>query len=268
MGTPCGWSIEQCGCGSCWDNHSPATQARASALAIGLMWAATGRQFGLCEVTTRPANRRPTPSDPLYQTFPVNAPYGDEGGGLGIYPVLDSGTWRNLCSPGGCNSCTDGCQVQLPDPVAEIVEVRIDGIAVDADTYEVQSRRILVRYDDCWPTCQRFNTEVPGFEVTYLRGTPIPDNIQAALEILACEYAAACTGGECRLPQRLASLTRQGVEVTVAEVPPSAGGVIRTGIQTVDDAIASVNPFNRVARAEIYSPDMPQVRTTTWRSGS
>ena len=265
MGSPCGWSIENCGCGTCWADYSPATQDNAAALAIGLMWAATGRQFGLCEVTVMPHN--PGRRDPLYQTFPASAPLGGEPGTLGIYPVLDSGTWRNLCG-GGC-SCRSTCQVLLDGPVASIVEVQVDGEVVDPAAYRVHDREALVRIDGtCWPVCTKVDTPIPGFEVTYERGSPIPDQVQAAVEVLACEYAKACANQACRLPKRLASLSRQGVEVTLAQVPDPGQGVLRTGIQVVDDAITAVNPWGLVERPMVWSPDQPTHPSITWWAGS
>jgi parallel beta-helix repeat protein len=262
----CGWEIDQCGCGSCWDKHTPATREKAAALAIHVMWAATGRRYGECELTVMPCN--PQQPDALYQTYPVanSGGYDPFGGGSTMQPVLEAGQWRNRCG-GGC-SCSAVCEVNLDGPISDVVEVTVDGDVVDPAAYEVHDGHLLVRKDgDCWPTCQTYGVEVPGFTVTYLRGDPIPPAVQAAAEILACEYAKACTGGDCALPNRLASLSRQGVEVTVADVP-TVGGQVRTGIKMVDDIIAADNPYGRAERPQVVSPDLPPLRVVTWTASS
>lgn len=263
----CGWSVDTCGCGSCWDTYRPEVQARAATLAIHVMWAATGRRYGPCEVTVLPCN--PVPLAPLYQTFPVIDPfgYGLNGSGGGFRPVLEDGQWSNRVCGSGCR-CRARCEVELPGPVNTIIEVTVDGEVVDASAYQVHDRRLLVRTDgDCWPTCQIYGTEIPGFTATYTRGDPIPDPVQAAVEILACEFAKACAGGACKLPQRLASLSRQGVDLTVLDVP-SEGGRIRTGLTFVDDIIAADNPYGLAAAGEVFSPDLPSARTVTFQGGS
>lgn len=262
----CGWSVDTCGCGTCWDNYPPAVQARAAALAIHVMWTATGRRYGPCEMTVLPCN--PIPAGPLYRSFPVTDPFGyGLDGGSNFVPVLAAGEWSNRACGSGCR-CTARCEVELPPPVHTITEVTVDGLIVPASAYQVHDNRLLVRTDgDCWPTCQVYGTEIPGFTVTYTRGEPIPDPVQAAAEVLACEYAKACSGGACKLPQRLASLSRQGVDVTVLDVP-SEGGRIRTGITFVDDIISADNPYGLASAAGVFSPDLPDPRVVTFQGGS
>jgi hypothetical protein len=267
MGVPCGWVVDGCECGGTWTDFPAPAQAAAEALAATVLWAATGRRYGLCEITVLPCN--PAPVDPLYQTFPVSSydPLG-LGGGVSMTPVLAGGDWHNLTCGGRC-SCKADCEVALDGPVADVVDVLIDGVSVPATAYEVHDRFLLVRTDgDCWPTCQVFGQEIPGFEVTYLRGDPIPDHIQHALNVLGCEYAKACVGRPCGLPSRMTRLTRQGVEVTIADIPKDGKGRIRTGLRLVDDAIDADNPFNITERPTVFSPDLPTPRVVTWRGGS
>jgi hypothetical protein len=225
------------------------------------MWAATGRRYGRCETTVVVCN--PGRPDPLYQTYPVGG-YGD-GPGLGPYIAVGGG-WRNGGCGGGC-TCTAECEVVLDGPVDSIVEVHVGGELVDPDAYEVHDRHLLVRIDGgCWPTC---GSMIPtyGMTVTYLRGT-IPDHIQAASETLACQYAKACTGGACVLPQRLASLSRQGVDFQVAEVAADGSDWWATGIDTVDRVIAADNPGHLRGPAEVLTPDLPRHRTVLVQSSA
>lgn len=263
----CGWTIEQCGCGgsACWDGLKPAAKTVATILAVNVMWAATGRRYGPCELTVLPCN--PQPREALYQTFPVEYDtFGD--GSAGQMPYIDvGGDWRNSnCGP-GCR-CSAACEVLLPGPVASVSEVTVDGVVVDPSAYEVHDGEMLVRKDgSCWPTCQRYGEEIPGFTVTYRRGEEIPPAVQAASETLACEFAKSCTGGECRLPQRLASLTRQGVELSVNTIE-SFSDMILTNIAVVDQVIAIENPQRLQGRPQVWSPDLPQPRVITWAGGS
>lgn len=264
MGGPCGWTIEHCGCGTCWEGFTPAVRATAAAAATLFVWSATGRRYGLCEQTVRPCN--PPPPAPLYQTFSYLGTSDLAGSG----PVLDGGQWYN--NTGGCGagcSCASRCEVELPGPVANIIEVRIDGEPVDA-VYEVHNKRLLVRVDGrCWPVCQVYGTSgIPSFEVDYHRGLTIPAPVQRAAELLACEYGKDCTGGDCRLPGRLRSLTRQGVSVDLEEVDVVALGKLRTNIKAVDDIIAADNPYGLLEPRQVVSPDDPPARTVTWSAGS
>lgn len=267
MGEPCGWSIERCGCGKCWDSHSPATREIAAAIATTVIWAATGRRYGLCELTVLPCN--PSGVEPLYQTYPVGGyvPWGLGDGSNLAQPVLNAGVWTNQCGAGGC-ACRAACEVPLDGPVHDVVDVFIDGVALNGG-YEVHNGYLLVRTDgECWPTCQTYGQEIPGFEVVYNRGEAIPTPVQRSADLLACEYAKACQGKDCGLPSRMTRLTRQGVEVQVADVPKDGRGRIRTGIRLIDDVLDADNPYGLVERTLVTSPDLVPPRLVTWRGGS
>lgn len=269
---PCGWNVTSCGCGGCSADQKPATQQLALSLAVYTMWAATGRRYGPCEITVLPC--RPDRVEPLYQVFPhvPGGGYDPFGASYGGGPVLRAGTWSNSCA-GGC-SCRNRCDVTLPGPVASVLEVLVDGAAVDPSAYRVYDRETLSRTDgDCWPSCQTYG-EIPGFEVTYERGDEIPPPVLYATGILWCEYAKACAGDlDCALPANLRSLTRQGVEASVGPSDnqlAAPNGQIRTGIKLVDDIIAADNPFSQTSRPEnsIWSPDMDTFRQITFQGGS
>lgn len=261
----CGWTIARCGCGGCWDSLTGQTKERAAALATHFMWAATGRRYGLCEVTVMPDVRRP--KLPLYRTYPLI------GGRYGQYPYLGpvsvvAGSVPNP-SPVGSSCCSGLCEVALDGPVASIVEVRIDGVVVDPGTYQVHDHQLLVRLGgECWPTHRGYGAEIPRFEVTYMIGKRIPPAVQAAAETLTCEYAKACQGDDaCALPPHLTRLSRQGVEVTVEEFN-SEHGHLRTGIRAIDDVLDADNPYGLTQAPTVLSPDAPNARTITWAGGS
>lgn len=256
--SPCGWAVSNCACGTCWNDSTPAVQATASALAIMTMWAATGRQYGKCELTVQPCSRQALLPD--YQTYPVAYEGLDSG------PYISGGEWHNSCdtSESPCSCSPDGrCSVLLQGPTtkADITSVTVAGVLVPAASYVVVNGNTLVRTDGtCWPTCSSLTSQAPpDFVVVYDVGLAIPDAVQAAVERLACEYAKACTGGPCALPQNLRSLTRQGVEIQIADFPDDPN-LIRTGIRMIDNVIIAVNPHNHARRPSVMSPDLPLPR--------
>jgi hypothetical protein len=260
--SPCGWTITQCGCGACWDTYTPAVQASASALATTIMWAATGRQFGKCSITVQPCQRAELL--PEYQTWPVSFDGYTQG------PYIAGGVWHNSCpSSGDACSCDPGkCGVVLQGPTttADITQVVVAGAIVNPAAYIVVDGHTLLRVDGiCWPTCSDVTNQLtPDFEVTYNVGLPIPLAVQTATERLACEYAKACAGAPCALPLNMRSLTRQGVEVQITDIPASSledkRGIIRTGIREVDMVIAIFNPHSSTRRPSVLSMDLPAPR--------
>lgn len=264
MSGPCGWLVERCGgCGQCWEGLSPEVRDRAGAAASAIVWAATGRRYGLCELTVLPCS---PPAQPLgYQSFPV---------ALDNYDAWSLGGGSGLCGAGGGCSCRAACEVALDGPVFDVTDVAVDGESVAPGAYEVHNGYLLVRTDgNCWPSCQTYGVEVPGFAVTYRRGEEIPDPIMMAAEMLACEYAKACQGRPCGLPARLTRLSRQGVDVEVeagrlSSIQTGGRARIRTGIRVVDDLLEADNPYGLAERPVVTSPDLVPARVVTWRGGS
>lgn len=230
---------------------------RAVTAAAEILYALSGRQFGLCELTVRPC--RTECCDPCNQSGPRWT------------PALIGGQWTNV-SCGDCGdgcSCSKVCEVALPGPIDSIVEVKLDGVVLAADQYRVDNRRTLVRLTEgeCWPTCQEMSLDSsqPGtWEVTYYRGLPLPEAGEASFAELACELYKACANdGTCKLPKRVTSIQRDGVTMAFLD-PMTFIEKGKTGLYLVDLWLTAVNPKARVRRAGIYSPDLPTTRRTTW----
>jgi hypothetical protein len=262
---PCEWTINT-GCCPEWDTYSPQLQADATAWATSILWALTGRRFGLCEVTVRPCGGGC--HDGGYMTWPVTFDGSTGAIGPSWIPFIDvGGVWRNCACPGAC-SCKARCEVWLPGPVDSVTEVVLDGVIVPAEAYRVDNRSLLVRQDgECWPQCQNFDLSgiAPDTEntflVTYSRGTPVPEAGQIAAGMLACDFARSCTTG-CKLPGNLSTLSRQGVEVSMID-PTEELNAGLTGVSLVDQWIRSVNPHRRTRRPRVYSTDISAPRMTT-----
>lgn len=256
--TPCNWTVDTL-CVPNWSDVPPAVQTAATQWAVQILWALTGRQYGACSVTLRPCGPRCMGPNG-YMAFPVGT--GGMTGGMGpwMIPWIDGSVWRNCGCTGGC-SCSATCEVALPGPVAVIDEVRVDGVVLNPSAYRLDAVRgipVLVRIDgECWPDCQDMDADFdePGaFAITYQRGRPVPRAGQLAAGELAGEFAKACSGADCALPQQLASLTRNGVDVQVMD-PTTFVDAGLTGLSNVDLWIRAVNPRRKAQRARVYSSD-------------
>lgn len=234
----------------------PATTLEAVVLSASqVVWALTGRQFSTCDVVVRPCRRVCEDSG------------GFTYGWAGPFPVQIDGAWYNLaCSCGSTCSCGDLCEAALPYPICEITEVMVDGVALDPTAYRVDDFRRLVRIDgECWPRCQDMaapDTEEGTWSVSLTYGKEPPQLALDAASELACELLKARLGQTCRLPQRVSSLTRQGVTMSFID-PMSFFADGRTGLYLLDLAIRSFNPRMLQRPPGVYSVDAPSWRVTT-----
>lgn len=266
---PCAWTIDTSCCED-WASFDVAIQERATAWATYILYALSGRRFGVCEITVRPCGPRCRASS-AYTAYPVTTDgywAGSAGIGAGLLsPFIRNGTWFNCGCSGSCN-CTASCEAWLPGPVATVTEVFSDGVLVPSTSYRVDDGEWLVRTDgECWPECQDLDSSNPTdpntLFVTYGRGVPVPVAGQIAAGILACEFAKACTGQACALPQNLSSISRQGIEVSL----PDPSDLLQqglTGIADVDLWIMAVNPYRKAGRSRVYSPDIDYPRQRTF----
>lgn len=277
---PCTWELSHCGeaGGECSSLSSldPAVADIITRTATSYLWNWTGRQFGTCPVTIRPC--RDSCRD-FWTTYRGrsgvnrNIPW-YEGGNGPLQPALINGEWFNLGCGGSCNtdpcSCTYVPTVTLAGPVASVSEVKINGSVLSPAAYRVDNHAYLVRTDGGdWPVCQDMTSDPddPGsdsFEVTYNLGVAVPAGGQLAAGVLACELAkAACGNASCKLPQRLQSITRQGVTMTVLDSYGSMYEYGTTGLFVVDSWVGSILASNRRSGMRVASPDRRPPRRST-----
>jgi hypothetical protein len=270
---PCSLTVDT-GCCPEWDSYDTELQTAAAEYGALLVWASTGRRFGLCSKTVRPCRRD-------CEDCWGGGWFWAEGTWM---PYIFNGVWRNcFCGTGdGCSSCKASCQLWLEPPVNSIVNVYFSGSGIIApSTYRVDDYQWLVRQGpavsgsgatDCWPIMNNFNMPASGagepfdnsaWQVTYLQGIPMPGVLSRAAGELACEYAKFCLGQVCRLPQRATSLSRQGVTVSLVNVDQLLEDGL-TGIVTVDNVIRAFNPYRLTSRMKIATPDYNPIRKTTW----
>lgn len=262
---PCDWTLNT-SCCTGWDDYTTEVQETATAWATGILDALTGRQFAQCPVVVRPCGKRCGWSGG-YLTFPVNGSVAGSAGAPGwMTPYTSGGVWRN-CACGGPCSCRARCEAHLNGPVAEVVEVKVDGVVIDPAAYRLDDGSILVRTDgECWPECQDLNLsddEPDTFSVQYRPGAPLPPIGQIAAGELACQFAKACSSdASCALPQQLQSLSRNGVQVEVVD-PNLLTENGLTGLPNVDLFIKAVNPQRLARRPRVLSPDFHGPRRTS-----
>lgn len=258
----CVWPVDYSACLDCEPALTDENRPTFEGMATELLGRWTGGVFGLCPVVVRPCRAECIAyRSTWWGRGPF--PWGSAGGWM---PYLLNGKWYNAycgtCGEGAGCSCSRGDRISLPGPVNEPVTVVIDGVTLDHAAYRIQGGKWLVRVDGgYWPSCQNLDA-LDGTEgtwsVEYTIGTPVPVGGQVAAGILACELAkAACGDPTCGLPQRIQSVTRQGVTVTVLDSFDDVEKG-RTGIWLIDSWVAAITQPAR--RGIVRSPDYPPRR--------
>ena len=278
---PCDWPLDFQGC----NDEDVALLSGPDAegirrMAVEYLWNWTGRRFGACEVTVRPCRRTcfgstfwgtlgsggrgPVVSGTVRVTEPSPGEHQVVLDSTGVSEVVEAGC--------GCNS---GCchpsrsTLRLPGPVASIESVVIDGKVLDPSHYHVDNHMLLVRHDGlAWPDCQALDlpaTEQGTFAVTYRRGYAVPPGGQIAAGRLAVEFALAlCNSSRCQLPQRVQTVTRQGVTVALLDGFDDLGQG-RTGIWLIDSWVSSIVNTPRASTVRSVDVPHPRNRSTTWQ---
>ena len=256
--------------------------------ASDVLFQLTGKQFsGSCTDTVRP-NARMLSRD---HGRPISSPaWFTSGNGFGYYSggsMLGYGYSRWGWYT--CNQEEDPSGFMIPSiglgvfPLTSIIEVKIDGAVVDPTTYRIDDNRNLVRVvnpaeviDDTpppgfgWPCTQRMDlpdTEVNTWSVTFTYGVPPPVSGKLAAAELGFQLYLGSTPpsqalGACRLPQRVTSITRQGMSAVVLD-PLVFLDQGRTGLTRCDYFIESVNPGKLHRRATTMNVDIKRrVRRT------
>jgi hypothetical protein len=139
-------------------------------------------------------------------------------------------------------------------PVREVHLVRslYTGDIVSNDSYYVGDHSTIVAYQGTpWP---------PGHvEVTYTYGAMPPIAGRKAAMILAVELIKLWSGDDCALPDRVTSISRQGVSYTILDNQDFLEN-FRTGIYAIDLFLKMANPAKALAPSKVFSPDIPRAR--------
>lgn len=197
-----------------------------------LLWALSGRQFGVCTYT-----EGYWPRCTCICCVPPD---------VGMAVLIN-----NRGTDGLCCALTLGHQ-----PVRDITKVVIENCLVDPSLYFVRGTQLIYR-DGCWP-CGSL-CDYPPIVIEYRAGQDFPAGTAAAVGEVACEFLRAFNGEPCKLPSRATSITRQGVTITLAD-PGYFLTLGRIGLAIADAWLAMVNPKAIPEAPLVWSPDLP--RTT------
>jgi len=217
-----------------------------------ILWALSGRKFtGTTTVTERYVSQY----DPYLRAG---------GSRLEYQPVLINGQVENIPQGGfGRNSHRDFqgdgtssySRVRLRGrKVVRVHSLRdMNGNIIDPSTYYlVDHSTIYGAPNATWSSA--------NVEVTYTYGTPPPMAGKAAARMLALELVKLYEGDDtCALPQRVTSVSRQGVSYTILD-NQSFIDELKTGVYAVDLFLKTANPDKARARSRVFSPDQPRAR--------
>lgn len=234
------WPLAQIDTGSL-DRVEPDERVLLAEAAVDFLDRWTGGSFGLRQVTVRPCR----------------------SAGAGWSPLRVHGRlWALEC--GGCGpACRCGGQaasVRFPFRVETVDAVTVGGVLLAESDYWLENHRVLVRAGGlAWPASQNYDAPLDSADVWHVLltyGTPVPAGGQVAAALLADEMAkAVLADASCKLPQRVQTITRQGVTVGMLDPMEDLG---RTGVWLVDSWVESVT--KAPGGVSVMSPDYPPRR--------
>ncbi len=217
-----------------------------------LLWAMSGRKYtGTTIVTERYTctlrNNRMGPSTK------TNSPI-LFGGDVYNIPTDDYDEYSELVTDG----MSPDARIKLRGrPIIKIHSIRNKHGAVinPSQYYLVDHSTIHITAGTPWTPC---NTEV-----TYEYGAAVPMAGKMAARTLAMEFAKLWAGDDdCQLPQRITSVSRQGVSFTILDNQEFIEE-LRTGLYAVDLFLKTANPDNARRKSKVFSPDQPRARRYT-----
>lgn len=223
-----------------------------------LLWAMSGRKYsGITTVTERYVSQ----FDPYFRTA---------GSGYKYLPTLIEGNVQNL--PVGRDLRVYGNDY-LGDGTSSRSRVRLRGRKVikihtvrDRDGNVVDPKKYYLADHSTIYGAPNANWNPFNVEVTYTYGTPPPSAGRAAAKLLATELVKMYEGDDtCALPQRVTSISRQGVSYTILDNQDFLENM-RTGIYAVDMFLKTANPDKARARARVFSPDTNRARRISAKS--
>jgi hypothetical protein len=221
----------------------------AAKSASNLLWALSGRKYsGITTVTERYvcASRRYR-----YGASIRNSKAELINGEVYNIPSSDIDFYYDITSDGTAQSA----RLRLRGrPVTKIHSIRnrLGKIINPSQYYLVDHSTIQAVSGVPWTPCD--------VEVTYTYGIEPPSLGKMAARTLAIEFAKLWAGDDdCMLPQRVTSVSRQGVSYTLLDSQDFIDDM-RTGIYVVDLFLKSVNPDKARAKARVFTPDLPRAR--------
>lgn len=250
----CSWPIVT----TCDPPDDDAVRIWTEQMAIEILWAASGRQYGLCVSTVRPVSRlcnQPYQSDAW--SLISNRPRLLDPREGSLFGLISCGCSGTCCCP------TIEAIDLFHDRPRSIIEVAIDGEILDPTAYRL-SKGQLIRVDGgVWPLCQDWNVDADqpgGWYVKYVHGRPVPWGGRVSAGILSAELQkAVCNDDEnpCALPRRTQTIVRAGATIGFLD-PMQFIDEGKTGLYEVDLWLQKVNPNRLQRRSRVYRADDPR----------
>lgn len=133
-----------------------------------------------------------------------------------------------------------------------LVRSMYNGQVINPDSYYVAEHSTLIAYKGTpWP---------PGnLEVTYTYGAQVPTSGRMAAKLFAIELIKYWSGDDCALPDRVTSVSRQGVSYTILDNQDFLENM-RIGIYAIDLFLKTANPSKALAPSKVFSVDVPRAR--------
>jgi hypothetical protein len=157
--------------------------------------------------------------------------------------------------------------LQLPAPIAAVIEIVIDGQVLPSNAYRIRAHRELIRTDGRpWPSSNNFNRSpyvtpdeddcsTPSWVIRYLHGKCPPIAAQLAAAELARITAKSICSASC-LPENVRRISVEGVDIRTLERNSSLFGVRHIfGNYIIDGWLNSVNPAGLQRVGTVYRAD-------------
>lgn len=230
-------------CGTVVGDDRPIYERYINA-AVSYVFNRTGRQFtGCCEYIILPCRKKCCSMPSRCSPYNGSLPFAPMVGADGVYNRC---CVTSCCDKDDC-SCTFGDKIEIiHNNFVDVVEVMIDGIVLDPNSYKIQysGGRVFVRRVDGlkWPDCQDLNVgvgEVGSWHIKYRAGVrPRADLVEATM-LFAVEMANQCLGKKCSLPKRYTTIGDSPVLDLHSFVKDGL-----TGFTPLDIILFQINPLN------------------------
>lgn len=225
----------------------------ACEVASYLMWAMSGRKFtGVTTVTERYVCKA---RDYYFGGSSKNTQAVFAGANVYNLPAGTSDDLLELTADG----LSPESRLRLRGrPVSRVLAIRsgvTNELLGESSYYLVDHSTIQIKVGAAWTPC--------NVEVTYTYGTVPPTAGRMAARTLAIEFAKLWSDDEtCALPQRVTSISRQGVSYTLLDSQDFIQE-IRTGVYAVDLFLKTANPDGARVKSRVFSVDAPRGRRYT-----
>ncbi len=225
------------------DNSGSPFAYEACQTATYILWALSGRKYNGAQTVTE------------HYECPCRQLYGVSSSTV-LPDIVNGNIVNRRFSGADCGCLGDHSRVRLRGrPVQSVSEVISAGSVLTQADYRIVNKSVLegvssTSFDPCDVT------------ITYTFGARPPAAGSRAARYLADQLVKSWSGDECELPDRVTSVSRQGVSYTILDNQDFLADM-RTGVYAVDLFIKATNPDNARKPSRVFSPDLPRAKQVT-----